>query len=526
MFDITITRGTIYDGKGGSPFQGDVAIRGDRIAAVSQSLEAGQRIVDASGKIVCPGFIDIHSHSDFSAVFNPNLESKIRQGVTTELVGNCGFSATPILDAQHRADLARKYDDSGIEITWSWPEDYFATLEQNGISLNIAVLAGHGNIRTSVMGRSAEEPTRDQMRAMTRIAQRCLREGAFGISTGLIYPPGTFSTTEEIVELLSSVRECGRLYTTHMRNEGDRLVQAVKEAVKCARDAGVRLQISHLKAAGKANWGRIDGAFEAIESARQDGLDVTCDRYPYTAASTGLDSILPKWAYEGGDDSEMARLADASTRAKMAREIRAADPDHDLWSRVIVSYAGAEDLKSCEGKSLAKIAEERKKDCCEVLFDILLKDQLRTEMVSMSMCEENLERVLRKPYVMIGSDAAAKADYGVLSVGKPHPRAYGTFPRVLARYVRDGMLGMSEAIAKMTSMPAEKIGLKHRGTLAQGAYADLVIFDPDRISDTATYSDPHRYPDGIDLVIVNGKVAVEKGRFSGVLNGRVLRPED
>jgi N-acyl-D-amino-acid deacylase len=525
MFDITITGGTIYDGKGGSPFQGDVGIRGDRIAAVGESLSPGDKIIEASGKIVCPGFIDIHSHSDFSAVINPNLESKIRQGVTTELVGNCGFSATPILDAQHRADLSRKYDDSGIEITWSWPEEYFATLEQNGISLNIAALAGLGNIRTSVMGRSAAEPSPDQMRAMSKIARRCLREGVFGISTGLIYPPGTFSTAEEIVELLSPVRECRRLYTTHMRNEGDHLVQAVHEAVNCARQAGVRLQISHLKAAGKANWGRIDGAFEVIESARQDGLDVTCDRYPYTAASTSLDSILPKWAYEGGDDSEMARLADAGARAKMAREIREADPDHDLWSRVIVSYAWAEDLKSCEGKSLAEIAEERKGDCCEVLFDILLKDQLRTEMVSMSMCEENLERVLRKPYVMIGSDAAAKADYGALSVGKPHPRAYGTFPRVLSRYVRDGMLEMSEAIAKMTSMPAQKIGLTHRGTFTQDAYADLVVFDPERITDAATYSDPHRYSDGIDLVIVNGKVAMERGKFSGVLNGRVLRPE-
>ena len=523
MFDLKIEGGTIYDGKGGEPFQGEIGIKGEKIVAVGRGLGEGRERIDASGNIVAPGFVDIHSHSDFSAVINPNLESKIRQGVTTELVGNCGFSACPILNEQHRADLSRKYAGCGIEIGWTWPEDYFSLLERSGIALNIAILVGHGNIRTGVMGRSSASPTEDELDRMRRIAARCLQEGAFGMSTGLIYPPGTFSTKEEIIAVLPPVKDCGGLYTTHMRNEGERLGIAVREAIECARKAEVRLQISHLKAAGKENWANIEEAFEAIESARGEGLDVTCDRYPYIAASTSLDTVLPNWAYEGGDERELARLADARTREAMAREIRQNHPEDDFWSRLIVSTVWAEELKEYEGTSLAAIAQEKGEDCCEVLFDILLKDQLRAEMVSLSMCEENLEKVLQKPYAMIGSDGAAKADYGVLSIGKPHPRTYGTFPRVIARYVKKGVLGMAEAIAKMTSMPAKKIGLEGRGAISEGAYADIVIFDPDTLMDTATFDDPHRYPEGIERVMVNGKVAVETGRFLGVLNGRVLR---
>lgn len=526
MLDIVIEGGDVYDGLGGEPFLGHLGIRGDRIEAVSRDAPPEAKVkINASEKIVCPGFIDIHSHSDFSAVINPNLESKIRQGVTTELVGNCGFSACPILSAQHRYDLARKYADMGIEVAWSWPEEYFAILESSGIALNIGILVGHGNIRTAVMGGSAEAPTHSQLKQMKEIAERCLREGAFGVSTGLIYPPGTFATKEEIIGLLSVVRQHGALYTTHMRNEGEELGQAVQEALECARGAGVRLQISHLKAIGQQNWGNLDDATALIERAREQGLDVTCDRYPYIASSTSLDSILPKWAYEGGEQKELQRLADAQTCAAMSKEILDKHPEEDFWSRLIVAYVGAEELKRHEGRNLAEIAAEEGKAPCDVLFDILLKDELRTEMVYFSMCEENLEKVLRKPYVMIGSDGAARAHYGPLSAGKPHPRTYGTFPRVLARYVKKGVLRMAEAIAKMTSMPARKIGLRGRGMISRGAYADIVVFDPDKIADTATFENPHRYPQGIDVVLVNGKVEVEGGRFLGVRNGRVLRRE-
>ena len=524
MFDVKIEGATIYDGKGSEPFRGDIGIRGEKIFAVETNLaEGAKRIINATGKITCPGFIDIHSHSDFSAVINPNLDSKIRQGVTTELVGNCGFSACPILDEEHRAELSRKYAGMGIEISWKWPEEYFAILEGNGIALNVAILVGHGNIRTAVMGRSSSKPTEDELEKMKEIADRCLREGAFGISTGLVYPPGTFSAKEEIVELLSAARENGALYTTHMRNEGERLREAVEEAIQCAKEAGVRLQISHLKAIGKNNWGKIEEAFEAIESARGEGLDVTCDRYPYIASSTSLDAVLPSWAYEGGEEKELQRLADKETRAQMAREILEKRPDEDFWSRMIVCCVGSEELKKYEGKTIAEIAGHEGKDCCEAVFDILLRDELQAEMIYFSMCEENLEKVLKKPYTMIGSDGAARADYGVLSTGKPHPRVYGTFPRVIARYVRKGVLGMAEAIAKMTSMPAKKIGLEGRGTISQGDYADIVVFDADKIADTATFDNPHRHPEGIDLVMVNGKVAVEKGEFLGVHSGKVLK---
>ncbi len=523
MFDVKIEGGTIYNGEESEPFQGDLAIEGEKIVAVGKMLPEGKKTIDASGKIVCPGFIDIHSHSDFSAVINPNLDSKIRQGVTTELVGNCGFSASPILSDQHRANLSRKYAGSGMDISWEWPDEYFAVLERSGIALNIGILVGHGNIRTAVMGRSSASPTQEHLDRMKKITRRCLEEGAFGMSSGLIYPPGTFSTREEIIEVLSAVKERGGLYATHMRNEGDALGEAVREAIECASKAGVRLEISHLKASGKNNWGKIQDAFEAIETAREKGLDVTCDRYPYIASSTSLDSVLPTWAYEGGDDRELERLADAETRATMAREILENHPDKDFWSRLTVSYVWSEELKHYEGKTLAEIAEEKGKNYCETLFDILLKDELRADMVYLSMCEENLEKILRKPYVMVGSDGEAKADYGVLSAGKPHPRTYGTFPRVIARYVRKGVLEMGDAIAKMTSMPAKKLGLKDRGTISQGAYADIVVFDPEKIMDTATFADPHRYPEGIELVMVNGKLAVENGKFLGVLGGKVLR---
>ncbi len=524
MFDIKIERATIYDGKGSEPFRGDIGIRGEEIVAVGSRLtEETRRRIDATWKIACPGFIDIHSHSDFSAVINPNSDSKVRQGVTTELVGNCGFSACPILDEQHRADLSRKYAGMGIEISWKWPEEYFAILERNGIALNIATLVGHGNVRTAVMGGSSANPTMHELDRMRKIADRCLREGAFGVSTGLVYAPGMFSAKEEILKVVSVAREHGGLYSTHMRNEGDRLKEAVEEAIACAKEAGVRLQISHLKAIGKNNWGRIGEAFEAIESARGEGLDVTCDRYPYIASSTSLDSILPSWAYEGGEEKELQRLADKESRAKMALEILKKRPDEDFWSRMVLSCVSARDLKKYEGKSIAEIAGEEGKDCCEAVFDILLNDELRSEMIYFSMCEENLEEVLRKPYTMIGSDGAARADYGVLAAGKPHPRVYGTFPRVIGRYVKKGVVGMAEAIAKMTSMPARKIGLEGRGVISEGAYADIVIFDADKITDTATFDNPHRYPEGIELVMVNGKVAVEKGESHGVRSGKVLR---
>lgn len=524
MLDMVIAGGTVYDGRGGEPFAANIGIREDRIASVSPGNPPEAKVkINASGKIVCPGFIDIHSHSDFSAVINPNLESKIRQGVTTELVGNCGFSACPILSERHRADLARKYADTGIKITWNWPEDYFAILESSGIALNIGILAGHGNIRSAIMGGSAATPTGSELDQMKEIAGRCLQEGAFGVSTGLIYPPGIFAAKKEIVELLSVVREHDALYTTHMRNEGDALRAAVQEAIECAREAGVRLQISHLKAIGQQNWGNLEHAIALIERAKEGGLDVTCDRYPYIASSTSLDSVLPQWAYEGGEQKELQRLADGETRTAMAKEILDRHPEEDFWSRLMVAYVGAEELKRHEGRTLAETAAEEGKSPSDTLFDILRKDELRTEMVYFSMCEENLEKVLREPYVMIGSDGAARAHYGTLFAGKPHPRTYGTFPRVLARYVKKGLLGMSQAIAKMTSMPARKIGLRDRGVISEGNFADIVVFDPDTILDTATFENPHQYPHGIEFVLVNGKVSVEKGNFLGIRNGKVLR---
>jgi len=525
MFDLLIVDARIVDGTGAPYFYGDVGVVGDRIAAVGRlSGQLARRTVVAAGRVLTPGFIDIHSHSDVSYLINPLGESKVRQGVTLEVAGQCGWSVAPLEGAaveEIRKDLEA---EDGVEIRWRTMGEYLACLEEARPSVNLAVVAGHGTIRGSAMGYDDRPPTAEEARRMRLLLRQALAEGAFGLSTGLIYPPGSYATTEEIIDLARELVPAGGIYFTHMRNEGARLLEAVAEAIRIGEEAGVPVHIAHHKVGGEKNWGKVKDSLRMIEEARARGVDVTCDQYPYTASSTGLASIVPQWAHDGGSEKLLARLRDPDTRRRLAAECVDAEDPWSGWDKLLISSVRTEANKKYEGKNLAEIARERGQDPIEAAFDLLIEEELAVGMVRFGMSEEDVRTVMQHPWVMVGSDGSALAPYGRLGRGKPHPRNYGTFARVLGRYVREEkVLGLEMAVRKMTGLPAWRLRLWDRGLLRLGFYADLVLFDPDRVVDRATFTDPHRYPDGVDLVVVNGTVTVDGGEHTGARAGRVLR---
>lgn len=518
----------IIDGSGRPAYKADVGIVGDSIAAIGQlaGQEAG-RILDAAGRYVTPGFIDMHSHSDTTAVLNPRMESKVRQGVTLEVVGNCGDSAAPLLGEAIR-EKEKELAAFNYTLDWRSLEEYFHRLEAGGISNNLITLIGNGTIRAGVMGTAMRRPTASEMAQMKAILGDCLAIGAWGLSSGLIYPPSNYADTAELIELSKVVACYGGIYATHIRNESTHLLEAVAEAITIGREAGVSVGIAHHKAAGKANWGKVKESLAMIEEARARGVAVTCDQYPYIASSTGLSVIIPDWAHEGGKEALVQRLQDQATRRRIAQEIKAERPGWENvslesgWHNILI--AQARNHRDLEGKTAWDLAELWGKDPVEASMDLLIAEEGEVSVVIFSMCEEDVQTVMRAPFVMVGSDASAKAPYGPLGQGKPHPRAYGTFPRILGRYVRElGVLSWEEAVHKMTGLPAAKLGLSRRGLLREGYYADIVVFDPTTVADTATFTEPHRYPMGIDYVLVNGVLTVEKGEHTGALAGRVLR---
>lgn len=527
MYDILIKNGRIAGGFNAPVFSGDVGIKNDRIVGIG-SLGSGSgktTIIDAKGKVICPGFIDIHSHSDFTILVNPKAESKVRQGVTTEICGNCGFSAAPQYQ-QFKERIKKICQEFEINYQWNSLKEYLEILEGIGIGVNFVPLIGQGNIRASIVGYEDRRPTVKEIDKMKKLVAKCMEEGAFGLSTGLIYPPGCFTQTDELLELCKVVAEFGGMYVSHLRSEGNRLVEAVQEAIDIGGMAGVqKVHISHLKTAGRANWNKLDAVFEEIEKTLDLGLSVTCDRYPYTAGSTDLDVILPAWVYEGGIEKELERLKNPATRRKISKEILDAHHDHHFWNSIMISSVKKEANKWMEGKRISDIIETNKiLDPCEFVFSLLIEEETKVEVILFEMSEDNLKKILKKPYTMLGSDASAKADYGILSQTRPHPRAFGTFPCVLAKYVRDEkVLTLEEAIYKMTYQPAQLLGIKDRGRLKEGNFADVVVFNPERIKDMATYESPMMYPAGIEYVIINGKIVIEKGNHTGVLAGKVIR---
>jgi N-acyl-D-aspartate/D-glutamate deacylase len=533
-FDFLIRGGMLVDGTGSPGAPADVGVAGDRIVAVGDLSavakgDVGQEI-DAKGRVVSPGFIDPHGHSDVSLFVDGALASHLRQGFTTQLSGNCGSTVAPITPAG-RELVELELRIHRVTARWSTFAEYLEAVESERLGPNVAFLAGHGTIRGAVLGTEARPPTPDEMAAMSRELEAALEAGAFGLSSGLIYAPGVHAAAAEIVELVRTAAVRGALYATHMRNEAAGLFDALDEAIDTIRAAGegARLQVSHLKAGARAVWGRGPEAVERIEHARAAGVDVAADQYPYTAAATSLAVVLPPALLALGVDECVAALSDQEVRARVRSEIErgisgwenvASDPG---WAGIKVSWSASH--VEWAGRSIAEIAHEVKVDPADVAFDILVDDRLDTSIVLDCMDEVDVAAILAVPWIAVCTDAEGRRPGDpILDVGVPHPRTYGTTARVLGRYVRGRRtLPLEIAVAKMTSVPAARIGLVDRGVVREGAFADIVVFDPTTVADAATYERPSVHPKGIDDVIVNGRAAVLAGRETGQRPGRLLR---
>ena len=531
MFDVIIRNGLVVDGGGGPGFKADVGVKDGKVAAVGRlGLDEASRIIDASGLVVSPGFIDMHSHSDFTLLINPKAESKVRQGVTTEVIGNCGASAAPLNEFM-KMDLAKTtplIEEAGLKLDWSTMKEYLDRLDREGVAVNVAPLVGHGNVRAYVINFYDREPSGAELREMKRVLAEAMEDGAFGMSTGLIYPPSCYAKTDELIELSKVVASYGGVYASHIRDEGDGLLDSVKEALEIGVKARLPVEISHHKAGGRANWGKVKESLRIIDEARARGIDVACDVYPYTAASFRLGLMLPPWVHEGGYGRMLERLREPKNRERLRREMEEGLPG---WSSPLKAAGwDATQIARCrrnpcfEGRSIAEIAQTKNIDPFEFTFNLLIEEEGAVYVVRFAMCEEDVRTVIKHPASMIGSDSSTAAPYGVLGLGKPHPRAYGSFPRILRRYVREeGVLKLEDSVRKMTSLPARRIGLKDRGLIKEGMYADITIFNLDKVMDKATYTDPHKYPEGIEYVLVNGKIVIERGEHTGILAGRALR---
>ncbi len=554
--DILIKGGAIVDGYGSEPFEGNVGIAGDKIAFIWNNTESSdqmsavkaERVIEARDMTITPGFIDTHAHSEFILLADPRAEGKICQGITTEINGNCGLSAAPLYGEtlkQREGDL----EELDIQERWATFKEYFEILERQGVCLNFVTLAGHGNIRSCVAGYQDRKLAGTDLKKMRLLLKEAVDDGAIGLSTGLIYPPGVYSDTEELIDLCRGLSQpyvsgnkCHEppfgkvgqkritnkgshgIYTSHMRSEGDKLIESVEETIRIAKESGIKVHISHIKTSGKKNWHKIDEVLSIIAASANEGLGVTADRYPYTAASTDLDTVLPSWAYEGGSAMEIQRLKSRELQKRIKKEIVNEHPDREYWKNVYVSSVSSGTNRWMEGMDIASIAKKEGSQPLDMLFKILIEEKLRVGAIFSSMSEDNLRRFLSLPSVMIGTDSSARSLSGTTHKGKPHPRGFGSFPRFLGRYVRDGsLMDLSEAIKKITMFPAETFGIHKRGILREGAFADIVVFDGEKILDKATYSEPFLRPEGIRYVIVNGLPAVWEGELTGIRAGRVLR---
>jgi len=522
MFDCLIVNGRVLNGSGGPWIRTDVGIKDGRVVQMGNLSESeAEEVIDAHDRVVCPGFIDAHSHSDFNLLVNPGAHSKIRQGITTEVIGQCGTSAAPVDEERLQKVKQQRAKEFDLDdVSWQTMEDYITLLQDRGIAVNCAPLVGHGNLRRLAMGEDDRKPTADELQKMAKLLKESLDAGAFGMSSGLIYPPGMYSETEELVALAEVLGEEDAMYFSHIRNEGKRLIESLREAVNIGTSGGCRVQISHLKAVGEENWGKVTEVLDLLQQARSDGLEVTADQYPYTASATGLTASLPGWAHDGGREALLERLADEETCERMKQDMQP-----DGWDDTLISRVSSDKNRQYEGRTVAEVAGERGiEDPREAALQLLQEEEANVGVVKFGMSEDDVCEVMQSPLVMVGTDGSALSPEGPLGRGKPHPRSYGTFPRVLGRYVRQHqVLSLSKAVAKMTSLPAGTLGLWDRGLLLPGFCADVVVFDPNEVSDQATYTEPHQFPAGIDYVLVNGHIVVEKGKQREILPGQVLR---
>ena len=525
MDDILIRGGEVVDGTGAPARKADVALRDGRIQAVEEGYAgSAERVIDADGLTVAPGFIDIHTHSDFTLPLNPKAECKIRQGVTTEVVGNCGFSVAPALPG--RVEMLRDYLSASAP--WlPFEETDFARYMDTwpALSLNTVMQAGHNTLRLMAMGMEDRDPSDAELRHMQEMLAEALEAGALGLSSGLFTAPGCYAKPEEVLALGRVVKAHGGRYSSHVRDESHGVHEAVAEAIDVGEQCGIHVQVAHLKLSGTGRWGEAEELLGQFTAARARGVDVHCDQYPYDWATNPLRFLLPVWLQEGGIDAMLARLANPEIRSRVRQKIAEVGFNNfghiESWDDIrIANSPGA----VRPGMTIAEIAAERDCDPLEAVFDIVVEDRGGTRILVRSMSEEDVRRIAAEPSMTVGSDGPCVAPYGVTSQGKPHPRLYGTFPRVLGRYARDeGLLTLEQAVAKMTGNAARALGMPDRGLLREGQAADVVLFDAGAIRDEATFDEPHTYPAGVGTVIVNGEVVIHGGEHTGALPGRLLR---
>ena len=529
-FDVVIANGHIVDGTGSPWYSGDVGIRGGRIAAIGKLDGAPRkRTIDARGKVVAPGFIDMLGQSELTMLVDPRFPSKVFQGITTEITGE-GNSVAPLDEQMIAADRAR-YKHLGITPDWRTLGEFFARLERQGMGINLATYVGATSVRRMVLGDKDVQPTAAQLEQMRKLVDEAMADGAMGLSTALQYTPAPYAKTEELIALAGEAGKFGGIYATHMRSEGDTVLDAIDEAVRIGREGHLPVEIWHLKAAGKANWGRMPELVARINAARAAGVDVSADTYAYTAWFNTFSAFIPPWAHDGGDDALIARLKDPATRARIRKEMLDPKGDWDNeWQEipgpeaVQIAVVQAPELLGFQGKRLSEVAAMWKEDAIDALCDILIKDHAFTEVAVFGMDERDVELALKQPWVSVDNDSQGTSPEGLLGAEHPHPRAYGTFPRILRKYVREEhLLSLEEAVRKFTALPAQRMRLTDRGVLKAGLAADVVVFDANAIRDLATFEQPNQLSVGMDAVLVNGVAVIEDGKLTGKLPGKVLR---
>jgi len=535
-YDIIIKNGRIIDGSGNPWYKADIGISKGKIMKIGRIKPSEEaKIIDAKGMIVSPGFIDIHSHADYTIPFDPMTTSTIHQGITTLVVGMCGASLAPV-NPEKKELFDKEFSMAappGLEynVTWTSYSEYLDEMEKIGCSSNVAYLIGFGMIRLAAMGYENRKPTNEEMQLMKDYVKDAMEAGAFGISTGLIYTPQAYAKTDEVLEITKEVAKYNGLYFSHIRNESHLVLESIQEVIDIVEKSGCRGgQIAHHKVSGKANWGRSKETLKLIEETNQRGINITCDQYPYNRGATSLITLLPPWTHEGGPERLIERLKDSETKEKIKKDMYDGTSFESFvknigWENVYISSLETEKWSKYMGNSIAEITkEEGRDDSFEVLCDILIDEEAKGGMTVESMDEEDIQRIMKGRYTMVGCDGSAIPLKGPLSYGKPHPRYFGTFPRILGYYVREKkIMPIEKAIRKMTSFPAQTLGLVDRGLIKVNMWADIVVFDEEKIIDKATFEDPHQLSIGIDYVLVNGEIVVEKGKHQNNLPGMILR---